>query len=193
MVNTVWLDTEVELVKMLHGVSFSRYDDENYTSDFESEGKETIVKVLIDKDGRAGKADLESVKKIVSDYDDMEYGEMIIVAKNYTPSASDYVNRQASFTMVTPKTKLKLGIMELLSAIQNLTKNLCIRRCGKVPETEEDCKGYEKGKPVCPVRCISDNADFHAEMGWVRQLRLDFENLVKVEKQTSRGPIHVLA
>ena len=64
-----WLDTEVELVKMLHGVSFSRYDDENCTADFESEGKDIIVKVFVDKDGRAETADLESVKQIVSEYE----------------------------------------------------------------------------------------------------------------------------
>jgi hypothetical protein len=84
--------------------------------------------------------------------------------------------------MVTPRTKMNLGVLELLSAIQSLTEKLCIQRCGKVPETEDDCEGYKKGKLVCPVRCISDNADFHAERGWVRQLRIDFENLVKVEK-----------
>jgi len=182
-VNSDWLDTEVELVKTLHGVRFSGYDDENCTADFESkEGEVTIVKVFVNKDGQVGKADLESVKQIVSEYDDTDYGEIIIMAEKYTPSAVDYVNRQDSFTMVTPKTKMNLGVPELLSAIQSLTMKLCIRRCGKVPETEDDCEGYKKGKLVCPVRCISDNADFHAERGWVRQLRIDFENLVKVEK-----------
>jgi len=182
-VNSDWLDTEVELVKTLHGVRFSGYDDENCTADFESkEGEDTIVKVFVDKDGQVGKADLESVKQIVSEYDDTDYGEIIIMAEKYTPSAVDYVNGQDSFTMVTPKTKMNLGVPELLSAIQSLTMKLCIRRCGKVPETEDDCEGYKKGKLVCPVRCICDNADFHAERGWVRQLRIDFENLVKVEK-----------
>lgn len=182
MRNRGWLDTEVEFVKMLHGVTFSRYDEENRTADFESEGKDTIVKVFIDKDGRAEKADLESVKRIVSEYDGIDYGDIIIMAEKYTPSAVDYVKRQASFTMVTPKTELNPGIPEMLSAIQNLTKSLCIQQCGKFPETEDDCKGYENGKPVCLVRCISDNADFHAERGWVGQLRIDFDNLVKVEK-----------
>lgn len=182
-VNSEWLDTQVELIKTLHDVRFSGYDDENYTADFESkDGEDTIVKVFVNKDGQVEKADLESVKQIVSEYDDTDYGEIIIMAEKYTPSAVDYVNRQDSFTMVTPKTKMNLSILELLSAIQSRTMKLCIRRCGKVPETEDDCEGYEKGKLVCPVRCISDNADFHAERGWVRQLRIDFENLVKVEK-----------
>jgi len=35
-VNSDWLDTEVELVKTLHRVRFSGYDDENCTADFES-------------------------------------------------------------------------------------------------------------------------------------------------------------
>ncbi len=182
-INSDWLDTEVELVKMLHGVKFSKYDDENRTADFKSrQGGDKIVKVFIGKDGKIEKANLESVKHIVSEYDEAEYGDIILMAEQYTPSAVDYVNRQDNFTIVTPKTKMKIGIPELLSAIQSLTMKLCIRRCGKVPETEDDCKGYEKGKLVCPVRCISDNADFHAERGWVRQLRIDFENLVKVEK-----------
>jgi len=159
-VNSDWLDTEVKLVKTLHGVRFSGYDEENCTADFEPiNGEDTIVKVFVEKDGRVGKADLESVKQIVSDYDGVDYGEIIIMAERYTPSAVDYVNGQDSFTIVTPSTKMNLGVVELLSAIR-----------------------YEKGKLVCPVRCISDNADFHAERGWVRQLRLDFENLVKVEK-----------
>ncbi len=182
-INSDWLDTEVELVKTLHGVSFSRYDDVNCTADFESnEGDETIVKVFIDKDGQTEKADLESVKHIVSKYDEADYEDIILMAEQYTPSAVDYVNGQDNFTIVTPKTKMNLSISDLLSAIQSITMRLCIRRCGKAPETEEDCKGYEKGRLVCPVRCISDNADFHAERGWVRQLRIDFENLVKVEK-----------
>lgn len=182
-IDSEWLGTEVELVKTLRGLSFSGYDDENSTADFESRGGEdTIVKVFIDKDGRIEKADLESVKQIVSDYDDAEYGDVILMAEKYTPSAVDYVNEQNNFIMVTPKTKMNLGVLELLSAIQSITMKLCIRRCGEAPETEDDCGGYEKGKLVCPVRCISDNADFHAERGWVRQLRIDFENLVKVEK-----------
>lgn len=180
-IDSDWLDTEVELVKTLHGVSFSNYDDDNRTADFASKREDKIVKVFIDREGRVEKANLEAVKHIVSDYDEAEYDDVILMAEKYTPSAVDYVNRQENFTIVTPKTKMNLGIPDLLSAIQSLTMKLCMKRCGKVPETEDDCEGYEKGKLVCPVRCISDNADFHAERGWARQLRIDFENLVKVE------------
>jgi len=182
-INSDLLDTEVELVKTLHGVSFSRYDDDNRTADFKSKhGDDKIVKVFIDRDGQIEKANLESVKHIVSEYDEAEYDDIILMAEQYTPSAVDYVNRQDNFTIVTPKTKMNLGIPDLLSAIQSLTVKLCTKRCGKAPETEDDCKGYDKGKLVCPVRCISDNADFHAERGWVRQLKIDFENLVKIDK-----------
>ena len=182
-INSDWLDTEVELAKTLHGVRFSGYDEDNCTADFESrEGVETIVKVFIGRDGQIEKADLESVKNIVSEYNEADYEDIILMAERYTPNAVDYVNGQDNFTIVTPKTKMNLGVSDLLSAIQRLTMKLCIRRCGKVPESEGDCEGYVKGKLVCPVRCISDNADFHAERGWLRQLRIDFENLVKVEK-----------
>lgn len=58
-----------------------------------------------------------------------------------------------------------------------------IANCGRIPVNEKDCKGYKDGKYICPVRRISDNADFHAERGWLWLLKKDFSRLIKLRKE----------
>ena len=89
---------------------------------------------------------------------------------------------------MTPKTKHDFGFIEVLSAIQKKTFDLCKIKCGKVPETEDDCKGKKGRTYTCDIRRISDDATFHATMKWKTVLLEDFNHLCEIERNMETNP-----
>jgi hypothetical protein len=78
--------------------------------------------------------------------------------------------------------KHNFSLSEIISAIHVKTSELCKLKCGKAPETREDCKGKNGRKYTCDIRRISDDATFHVSMKWKDVLLEDFNNLCNYEK-----------
>ncbi|MBN2335858.1 hypothetical protein JXL21_09890 [Candidatus Bathyarchaeota archaeon] len=178
-----WLEERVELFKTLQGFKYDGYDEENSSLDYMNNGGEAkLLKVFADPKGESGKVSLDSARHLVEALGGTDFEEVIVVAEHATDSAYKYLTTVDNFELVTPKSKPSWSTMEILQAVKETTVRLCESKCGKAPQKESDCKGYEKGKAVCPIRVVSDNANFHAERGWYDQLLLDFKNLISIEK-----------
>ena len=72
--------------------------------------------------------------------------------------------------------------IDILGANQSRVGSLCEIKCGGLPKSEEDCKGFMDGEYLCEVRRISDDSDFHAKMGWLQMLMNDFSRLIDLQK-----------
>lgn len=83
---------------------------------------------------------------------------------------------------VSDKIKPHFKLEELYMTIDSCVQNLCIVKCGQLPENESDCKGYMDGHYSCDARLISDNANFHLKRGWIKLLERDLAKLLAVKK-----------
>ena len=175
-----WLVNQIELMKTLHGYKLEETNDEIGSIDYVASGDDhgkRLLRVIIDPWLNAGKVDFKKSTKIVESLEKEDYDEVIIMAGEFTEAAKRIL-RENNINYTSPNTKPRYSLFELIEAIQRLTHELCISKCGKVPTTEGDCKGYQDGEYTCQVRRISDDADFHAERGWQWLLMKDFSKIV---------------
>lgn len=185
-----WLVNQIELMKTLHGYKRERINDDigsiDYIASTDDHG-EKLLRVIIDPQSNVSKADMETARKILESLEKEDYDEAIIMAEEFT-EASKRLLRENKINYISPDKKPRYSIFELMDAIQMVTYELCSGKCGKVPTSSSDCNGYQDHKYTCPVRSISDNADFHAERGWLWLLEKDFSQLVKLrEEMKARG------
>ena len=179
-----WLVNQIELMKTLHGYEIEGINDEigsiDYIASSDDHGKR-LLRVIINPQLNVSKVNNKTAIKIVESLEKEDYDEIVIMAEEFT-EAAERLLRENNITCISPNTKPRYSIFELIDAIQRLTHELCISKCGKVPTSERDCNGYQDGKYTCPVRFISDNSDFHAERGWIWLLSKDFSKLIKIRK-----------
>ena len=180
-----WLVNQIELMKTLYGYELEGINDEIRSIDYITSGDEhgkKLLRVIITSQLNAAKADTKKTTKIVESLEKEDYDEVVIIAEEFTESAKTRL-RENNINYISPNTKPRYSLFELMVAIQRQTHELCKAKCGKVPTSERDCKGYQEGEYTCQVRRISDNADFHAERRWQWLMMKDFSTLVKIRKE----------
>lgn len=180
-----WLVNQIELMKTLHGYEMEGINTEIGSIDYIASGdddEEKLLRVIIDPWLNAGKLDFKKTTKIVESLEKEDYDEVVIMAEEFT-EASLRILRENNIDYLSPTMKPRYSIFEVMDAIQRLTHELCRAKCGKVPTREGDCKGHQEGEYTCPVRLVSDNADFHAERKWPWLLKKDFSQLVNLRRE----------
>lgn len=183
-----WLVDQIELMKTLHGYEMKEINKEIGSIDYvaDDDQGEKLLRVLISSGLNAGKADFNTTTKIVESLEKEGYEEITIIAEDFT-EASLRILEENEINYFSPTVKPRYSVFELMEAIQRLTHELCRAKCGIVPAREVDCKGYQEGEYTCPVRVVSDNADFHAERGWQGLLKRDFSQLIDIKKEMNEG------
>lgn len=180
-----WQDTQVELLKTLQGYELSKVNDAlgcvDYVSKSDDDGKR-LLRVIVDPGFHASKVAVKTVETTMEDLEEGYYDEAVLVAESFTSASKMLLKKECNLEFISPKSE-HYTTFELLDAIYRLTQHLCEARCGKFPSSEKDCKGYKNGEYVCPVRRISDDADFHAERNWNELLKNDFSRLVKFRRE----------
>ena len=78
-----------------------------------------------------------------------------------------------------------VGVERLYSTTRKLVDGLCKAKCGKVPQHENDCKGFVDNEYSCEVRRISDNASFHLTNMWMNLLQKDVQHLFVLQRSPS--------
>ena len=178
-----WQSQNVELMKILHGFEEPVLNEEvgsvDYTS-FEDDDTK-ILRVLVEDDGAPSPGYVKKVSRTVDDVNETEVDEALILANRFTPSARRMLKQRDDVDYLSPKVVCPYSVSELVYAIQQKTMELCKLRCGQVPKSREDCDGIRDREYICPVRRISDDADFHAEMKWREVLYDDFSLLMDLE------------
>lgn len=182
--NSDWLVTQIELLKSLHGYEMKEVNDEIGSVDYVASGADhdkKLLRAIIDPKVNISKANTDTIRTTINFLQDEDYDEAIILAEELTQGAESLIREKKNLKYISTRLKYPYSISELIYAIQKKTMELCKLRCGKVPRTERDCKGYQNNEYTCPVRRISDDADFHAERKWLQLLMNDFSKLVAIQ------------
>lgn len=178
-----WQNQTVELMRILHGFDEPVVNEEvgsiDYTALEEDDTK--ILRALVEDDGTISPGYVEKVRKTIDDVNETEVDEVLILANRFTPSARRILKEEDDVDYLSPNVVCPYSVSELVYAIQQKTMELCKLRCGQVPKSQDDCDGIRDREYICPVRRISDDADFHAEMKWKEVLYDDFSLLMDLE------------
>ncbi len=180
---TDWQMHTVELMKTIHGYEDPEYNDEVGSVDFitNEEDQKKLMRALVDEDGSSGTGYMNKVNQTIEEVLDSEIDEALILADRFTSSARRLMKENENVDYVSSNFTPSYRVSDLVYAIQKKTMRLCEKKCGKVPESKDDCKGIEEDGYACHVRRISDDATFHAQMKWKEVLLEDFNKLVELE------------
>ncbi|RLI03134.1 hypothetical protein DRO31_02540 [Candidatus Bathyarchaeota archaeon] len=180
-----WMSPTVELLKCLGEINKPEINEEMGSIDYViNEGdKKKLIRAMVDENQNSAPAYVDTIRATINELEEEKYDEALILSKRITDSAHDIVTQQDNLDVITPKMKHIFSLVEVLSAIQKKTRDLCVIKCGKAPETREDCQGKKGRTYTCDIRRISDDATFHATMKWKDVLFEDFYNLCAIEKE----------
>ena len=184
-----WMNPTIELMKCIESFGESTKNEEMGSIDYliEDEDGKRLIRAMVDENNSAAPAYVSHVRDTVDELGE-EYDEITILYKSITNAAYEIVTQEDKLNVITPKTRHDFSLTEVLSAIQKKTMNLCKIKCGKAPETKEDCKGKKGRNYVCDIRRISDDATFHATMKWKKVLLEDFNHLCEIERKMETNP-----
>ena len=180
-----WMRPTLELMKCLGLIKRPKKNKEFGSIDYLVKNKDSksLVRAMVDENNNAAPVYVDTIRSTIQEIEEKEYSEAIILSKRITNSAYELVTQSDKLNVITPNTKNSFSLIEVLSAIQNKTRDLCKIKCGKVPETKQDCAGKKGRIYECDIRRISDDATFHATMKWKTVLLEDFNNLCEIEKE----------
>jgi hypothetical protein len=153
----------------------------DYRSNYEN--RKRLVRVMVNNNNNPAPVYIDTLRSTIKELEDKKYDIITIISKRMTGSAHELVMKSSNLSVITPNTKNNFSFIEILSAIQKKTRDLCKNKCGKAPETQDDCSGKIDRMYSCDIRRISDNATFHAKMKWKIVLLEDFYNLYCIEKE----------
>ena len=188
---TDWMGVHVELLKTLRGYEFSKYDKENgvvdYLSKDDAKGR-GLLRVFVDDKLKADKVDVRSLEGTIGSKEDEKFDQVTLLAKGFTVRSKELIQSEEFISGLTENNRA-FNVTDIHLAVQNVTQELCIEKCGSYPQKKSDCKGIKKGVYACDIRRISDDADFHAQRGWKQLLYSDYKNilLIKRGKESERS------
>jgi hypothetical protein len=176
-----WQETNVELFKYLDGYKILEVDKDIGSVDFlaEQKDKKNLLRVVVGDKFFASNANAKTINETLKLVDEEKYDKAIVMANEFTSSSIDRIRNDDRLKRISPNDSY-FSTMEVLMAIQELTKQHCTSSCGNLPTKKEDCKGLVNGNYNCEVRRISDDADFHARLNWLHLVRNDFLRLLEV-------------
>jgi hypothetical protein len=179
-----WQEVQVELLKKLHGYEFKDFNDEAGYVDYVANGdnERKLLRVIVGSKHRASKAFVSTVETTLEKLKDDGYDDVTLMAKSFTRSSMRMIGEEDDLDMISPDQSLH-STTEVYGAIHNITASLCEKKCGGMPETEEDCKGLVDREYHCDIRRVSDDSDFHARMGWLHLLMNDFTRLLELQRE----------
>jgi DNA-binding XRE family transcriptional regulator len=180
-----WMSPTVELIKCLGEMNKPTENEEIGSIDYiiTDGDKKRLIRAMVDENHNSAPAYVDTVRSTLTELEEEKYDEALILSERITDSAHDIVTQHDNLDVITPKMKHIFSMVEVLSAIQKKTRDLCIMKCGKAPETRDDCQGKKGRTYTCDIRRISDDATFHATMKWKDVLFEDFYNLCEIEKE----------
>jgi hypothetical protein len=177
------LELKVELVMVMRDYECEerkRWDEGiDFTAlDTKSDDK-ILLRVITEGKTKSGVVGVDGVREMCETMKREDCDKGVLISKRFTESARKEM-RQKSIQMVSEDYTPRFELEKLYLKIQNYIDDLCKAKCGRVPETESDCKGYSDGRYSCKIRLISDNAVFHFERGWTSFLKRDLMRLLAI-------------
>ena len=179
------MNPTIELMKCLGVMGKPRRNEEMSSIDYmiDNEDEKKLIRAMVDKNNQSAPVYVDVIRETIEELEEKKYNEVVILSKRITNSAHDLVAQIENLSIITPDMKNNFSLVEILSAIQKKTVDLCKIKCGKAPETKDDCKGKKGRTYMCDIRRVSDDSTFHARMKWKTVLLEDFNNLCEIEKE----------
>jgi hypothetical protein len=176
-------------MKTLHGYELVDVNKEQGKVDYiaEENGEKKLLRVVVDKELKHSPGYVETINETLEELKEKDFDEATIFVKRMTSSSRRIVKENEILDYASSKNKPFYAPVDLLLAIQMKVQELCIERCGKIPRSQEDCPSSGEGETVCMVRKISDDADFHAQLQWMKLLIKDFSKLVELQEKEKKG------
>jgi hypothetical protein len=174
----------VELIKCLEAMDNPTVNKDVGSIDYVIDDKngKKLIRAMVQDNNQTAPTYVNTIRMIIKEIEEEEYDEAVILTKKITTPAYEIVKQHENLEVITPRTRHSFSLIEVLSAIQKKTTKLCEKKCGKAPETQDDCQGKDGRQYTCNVRRISDDATFHATMKWKKVLLEDFHNLCELEQ-----------
>jgi hypothetical protein len=185
----------------------------NITVSDSNDDEKVLLHIVKDSELKSGGIGSDQVSVIEEKLDEKDIDKIIVFGKKFTKSARDGLKEVGiEFFASDESIVSNQNSVDLYYRIQNMINNICMIKCGKIPEKESECKGYSKHETLCKkcegegklnssykcplcngvghikdqytceARLISDNSDFHHERQWVNLLKQDLLDLVGMRR-----------
>jgi hypothetical protein len=179
-----WMSPTVELIKCLEEMKQPNLNEKIGSIDYiiEDGKNKKLIRAMVDENNNATPAYVNTIRDTIKELEEEKFDKVLILSNRITDEAHDILSDQSNLDVITPNMKHNFNLIEVISAVQKKTRDLCILKCGKVPESREDCKGKNGQSYVCEIRRISDDSTFHARMKWKDMIFEDFKSLCEIEK-----------
>lgn len=177
----------------------------------ETDSKDKVlVRVVLDSPLKSGAIGVEQVRQMKEDLSGSGAEKGILFGRRFTSEAKKALDEEGIEFFSRKKQALPwMSPNELYLRIRSSVDQLCQIKCGRIPNSEEECQGFSKDPvqcsfcdgsgmlnrlrcPICGgrgfrtnaytcrVRLLSDNVDLHLEKNWVFLLRNDLLTLLEM-------------
>lgn len=115
-----------------------------------SSDEKILLRVVFKSKLKHNVAGVETVRGIEQNIQEQNINKAIIFGKRFTREASKKLreNNIESFSIMRDIVPL-INIQDLYKTIRKLVDSICIIKCGSIPRTESECKGFSKE----PIKC----------------------------------------
>jgi hypothetical protein len=140
-----------------------------------------LMRVITNPSSKSGTIGTTAIREMSRELESKDFDKGVLIGKRFTKEARSIL-RQEGIEVVSEKIRPSFKPQRLYGAIHKCLEELCLDKCGKVPEKKSDCKGYLDDGYQCKVRLVSDNAQFHFERDWMNLLQNDLKELLAISK-----------
>lgn len=113
---------------------------------------EILIRIVTEPNLDSGTIGKQLVKEMKEHLEEEDYTKVILIGKSFTAGAkSDLKQEDIEFIKKEENAVSLIKTSELYSRIQTAVDDLCKTRCGKIPKSEKQCKGYNPNLKKCPA------------------------------------------
>jgi hypothetical protein len=173
-----WADVCIEIMRSVHGYEKEDHNQELKCTDYTKyEEGEKLFRVPRKK-GNTLKIDLSLVNETQKQIENELFSEAVLLANEVTAASKRIIDNHDKMSIIT-NDDAYFSHFDLLKAVYAEVSKQCQIKCGKTPESKEDCPAEVDKNHKCTIWMTSNDADFHSKMGWTHLLFSDFNNLMK--------------
>jgi len=175
--NKKWKKVCVEVMKSIHGYKDTPSDRDLDYTDYEKSGEGVQLLRVVEGRGNSSKIGVDIVVETQREVGEGIYTEAILMANYFTTASKRLIKKDENLTKISLDHK-HFSSINLITALNSELEKQCKLQCGTTQHNEEDCITDAKNIK-CTIKRLSDDAQFHAKMGWTHLLYSDLLQLYK--------------
>jgi len=175
--NKKWKKVCVEVMKSIHGYKDTLSGRNPDYTDYEKSGEGVQLLRVVEGRGNSSKIGVDIVVETQREVSEGIYTEAILMANYFTTASKRLIKKDENLTKISLDYK-PFSSINLITALNSEIEKQCKSQCGTTQHNEEDCITDAKNIK-CTIKRLSDDAQFHAKMGWTHLLYSDLLQLYK--------------